>query len=108
MLELVGWNVGISTLAALFLIVGAVAIGVILQLIGEVRVGWEWVATAAAALVGGYVGSEALGTVSTFGPAFEGLYVVTAIVGGVVLGAAVDAILRYSTHGSYMHEPRPI
>jgi uncharacterized membrane protein YeaQ/YmgE (transglycosylase-associated protein family) len=108
MLELIGWNVGMSTLAAFFLIVGAVAIGVIFQLIGEVRVGWEWFATAAAALVGGYVGSEALGTVSTFGPAFEGLYVVTAIVGGVIIGAAVDAILRYSTHGSYMHEPRPI
>ena len=108
MLELIGWNVGMSTLAAFFLIGGAVALGVIAQLIGKVRVGWEWVATAAAALIGGYVGSEALGALSTFGPAFEGLYVVTAIVGGVVLGAAVDSILRYSTHGSYIHEPRPI
>jgi uncharacterized membrane protein YeaQ/YmgE (transglycosylase-associated protein family) len=108
MLELLGWDVGMSTLAAFFLIVGAVAIGVIAQVIGEVRVGFEWFATTAAALVGGYVGSEALGTVSTFGPAFEGLYVVTAIVGGLVVGAAVDAIIRYSTRGSYTHEPRPI
>ena len=108
MLELIGWNLGMSSLAAFFLIVGAIVIGVIAQLVGEVRLGWEWAATAAAALVGGYLGSEALGALSTVGPAFEGLYVVTAIVGGIVLGAAVDAILRSSTRGSYMHESRPI
>ena len=108
MLELFGWDVGMSLIAALGLVVAALAVGVIAQFIGDVRVGYEWVATSLAALVGGYLGSEALGSVSTFGPAFEGLYIVPALVGGLLVGAVVDALFRYSTQGSYTHEARPI
>ena len=108
MLDLFGWDVGMSLVAALGLVVVALAIGVIAQFIGDVRVGYEWVATAAAALLGGYLGSEALGQLSTFGPAFEGLYIVPALVGALVVGAVVDALFRYTTHGSYTHAARPI
>jgi uncharacterized membrane protein YeaQ/YmgE (transglycosylase-associated protein family) len=108
MLELYGWEVGMDLTAALLLIGGAVVIGVAAQLIGEVRIGFEWIFTAIAALVGGYLGSEAFGTLSTWGPVYEGLYVVPAIIGGVVLGVGVDAVTRYVTEGSYVHAPRQI
>lgn len=109
MLDLFGWDVGMSLFAAILLIAGGLLIGVLASMIGEVRVGWEWAATAAAALVGGYLGSEALGGASTWGPVFEGLYIVPAIIGGLVLGVFVDALSRYSTAGSYVrHEARPI
>jgi len=109
MLDLLGWDVGMSLFAAILLIAGALLIGVLASFIGDVRVGWEWAVTAAAALVGGYVASEAFGGASTWGPVFEGLYIVPAAIGGVVLGVFVDAVSRYSTAGSYVrHEARPI
>ena len=109
MLDLFGWDVGMTLFAAVLLIAGALLIGVLSLFIGEVRVGWEWAATAFAALVGGYLGSEAFAGASTWGPVFEGLYIVPAIIGGLVLGIFVDAVSRYSTAGSYVrHEARPI
>jgi hypothetical protein len=108
MLELFGWDIGMSAMAALLLVVGALAIGVAAHVIGDVTVGYEWAITGVAALIGGYLGSEAFGTVSTFGVAFEGLYIVPALIGGLVLGAVVDVITRYATQGTYTHHPRPI
>lgn len=108
MLELVGWDVGMSTVAALLLILGALLIGVVSQYIGDVTVGYEWAATGAGALIGGYLGSEAFGTASTWGPEFQGLYVLPAIIGALIVGFVVDAILRYSTEGSYVHHAQPI
>ena len=108
MLDLFGWDVGMSMLAALLLVVGALVIGVIPQFIGDVTVGWEWAGTALVALVGGYLGSEALGTLSTWGPVFEGLYLLPALIGAVILGVVIDAVLRYLTKGSYVHSARPI
>ena len=108
MLDLFGWDVGMSTFAVLLLIVGAVVLGAIPQFIGEPRVGYEWVFPSIAAFVGGWLGSEAFGTVSTWGPVFEGLYIVPAIIGGIVLGGFVDLVARYVTGGSYVHHPTPI
>lgn len=108
MLDLFGWDVGMSGLAVILLVAGAIVIGAIPLFIGEARTGYEWLATAAAALLGGWLGSEAFGGISTFGPAFEGLYLVTALIGGVVLGAVVDVLVRYVSGGRYTHAPRPI
>ena len=108
MLELGGWDVGMSTVAALLLVLGALLIGVVSQYIGDVTVGYEWAVTGAGALIGGYLGSEAFGTASTWGPEFQGLYVLPAIIGALIVGFVVDAILRYSTEGSYVHHPQPI
>lgn len=107
-LVLIEWNVGMSALAAIVLVLGALILGGITQFIGEPRIGFEWLFPAAAVLVGGWLGSEAFGTASTWGPAFEGLYIVPALIGGVILGAVVDVIVRYLSGGSYTHEPRPI
>jgi uncharacterized membrane protein YeaQ/YmgE (transglycosylase-associated protein family) len=108
MLDLFGWDVGMSAYAAILLVAGAIIFGVLAHFIGEVTTGWEGPVAAVAALIGGYIGSEALGTFSTWGYAFEGLYVLPALIGGVVLGFVVDAIVRYSTEGTYVRHARAI
>jgi hypothetical protein len=108
MLELYGWDVGMSALAVFVLALGAAAIGIVSLVIGEVKAWWEPVLVAIAAFIGGYIGSEALGTVSTRGTEFEGLYVWPALIGAVVLGGAMDVITRYLSGGSYVSHPQPI
>ncbi len=108
MLEIFGWNVGMGNLAAVLLVGGAVVIGLIAQFVGETRTGWEWLVAGIGALVGGWLGSEAFGTASTWGWAVENLYLVPALIGAVVVGATADIFVRTVTHGSYTHHARPI
>jgi uncharacterized membrane protein YeaQ/YmgE (transglycosylase-associated protein family) len=108
MFDLLGWNIGMSALAAILLIVGALIVGGLASLIGQVRMGGEWFVTALGALVGGWLGSEAFAGASTWGPQFEGLFVVPALIGAVVLGGVIDAVTRYATAGTYTGHPRPI
>jgi uncharacterized membrane protein YeaQ/YmgE (transglycosylase-associated protein family) len=108
MLELFDWNVGMSGIAVILLIAGALVLGALPLFVGEPKTGYEWLVSAAAVLVGGWLGSEAFGSLSTFGPAFDGLYLVTALIGGIVLGVIADAAMRYATGGSYTHAPRPV
>ena len=108
MLEIFGWNVGMGNLAAILLVGGAIIIGVIAQLVGETRTGWEWLVAGTGALVGGYLGSEAFGTASTWGPMVESLYVLPALIGAVVVGGVADIFVRTVTGGSYVHHARPI
>jgi uncharacterized membrane protein YeaQ/YmgE (transglycosylase-associated protein family) len=108
MLELFDWNVGMSGLAVILLIAGALVLGAVPLFVGEPKTGYEWLVSAAAVLIGGWLGSEAFGSLSTFGPAFDGLYLVTALIGGIVLGVIADAAMRYATGGSYTHAPRPV
>jgi hypothetical protein len=106
MLELFGWDVGMSAIAAFLLVAGALVIGAVPLFIGELRTGYEWLATSAAVVAGGWLGSEAFGGISTFGPGFEGLHLVTALVGAMVLGSVADMAVRYMSGGSYTSEPR--
>ena len=108
MLDLLGWDVGMSAYAAILLVLGAMILGVITHFIGDVMTGWEGPVAALAVLVGGWFGSEAFGTFSAWGYEFEGLFVVPALIGGIVLGFVVDAVVRYMTQGSYVHHARPI
>lgn len=107
-LELFGWDLGITAWAALALVVGALVIGLVAQYIGEVMVGYEWSLTTLAALAGGWLGSEAFGAASEWGPHWEGLYVVPAIIGAVVLGGVVDLLVRGFSGGSLTHHHRPV
>ena len=106
MLEPFGWSIGMDLVPALLLVAGALVIGVIAQFIGRPGFGYDWVITGAAALVGGWLGSEAFGTLSTWGPAFDGLYLVPALIGAIVLGGIGDIVTRYSVGGTYA--PRPV
>ncbi len=108
MLELFVWDVGMSALAAALLVLGAIVIGAIAHFVGERRTGFEGPVVAVAALVGGSLGSEAFGTYSTWGYEFEGLYVLPALIGAIVLAAVVDAIVLYAARGARGAHPRPI
>ncbi len=108
MIELIGWKIGMDWLGLLLLGGGALVFGLIVQFIGETRTGYEWLVAGIAALVGGWLGSESFGTASTWGVVVDGLYVLPAIIGGVVLGGIVDVVVRTVTGGSYVHHPRPI
>ncbi|MDH4335463.1 MAG: hypothetical protein OEW24_09485 [Chloroflexota bacterium] len=114
MIEVFNWNIGMDSAGLLILAGGAVVLGVIAQLIGETRTGFEWFAAAVGALVGGWIGSEALGTLSTWGPVVGSvaqaadLYVLPALMGAIVVGVVVDFVVRTMTGGSYVHHARPI
>lgn len=108
MLELLGWDVGMTGWAVLALIAAAVIIGVVLQYIGDVTNGYEWSVAGLAAIVGGWLGSEALAGLSTWGIEWEGMFIFPALIGAVVLGFVVDLVVRYATGGSLVHHPRPI
>jgi uncharacterized membrane protein YeaQ/YmgE (transglycosylase-associated protein family) len=108
MIELFGWNIGMEVWGLVALVGGAIVIGAIAQFLGETRTGYEWLVAGIAALVGGWLGSEAFGTLSTWGFDIQNLYVLPALIGGVVLGGVVDALTRVATGGSYVHHPRPI
>ena len=107
MLDLFGWNVGMTLAAASLLVLGALVIGAIAQYIGRVAFGYEWVFAASGALVGGWLGSEAFGTLSTWGTVFDGLYILPALIGGLVVGGVVDGLVRLFSGRTYL-EPRPI
>ena len=108
MLALFGWNVGMSGFAVIVLIAGAVVLGAVPLFIGSARTGYEWLFSSVGVLVGGWLGSEAFGGLSTFGPAYDGLYLLPALAGGTILGALVDVAVRYVNAGSYTAASRPI
>jgi uncharacterized membrane protein YeaQ/YmgE (transglycosylase-associated protein family) len=108
MINLFGWEIGMDWFGLLLLIGGALVLGVIAQFIGETRTGYEWLIAGAAALVGGWLGSEAFGTLSTWAPDVNSFFVHTALIVAVVLGGVVDTIVRTMTGGSYVAHPRPI
>lgn len=108
MINFFGWEIGMDWMGLLLLVGGALVLGVIAQFIGETRTGYEWLIAGVAALVGGWLGSEAFGTLSAWGPEVASLYVVPALIGGVIVGGVVDAVVRTMTGGSFVTHPRPI
>ncbi|HEY7736515.1 MAG TPA: hypothetical protein VH813_06950 [Candidatus Limnocylindrales bacterium] len=93
------YEVGVLAVGALVL--GALVVGLLAQSIGDVRTGYDWIVTGIAAFVGGFVASEYIVAWRTFGPVWDGLAIVPALIGGVVVAIVVDAIVRYLNQGSY-------
>lgn len=87
------------------LIVGALVFGVIAQYVGEARTGYEWLGDAIAAGIGAVVASELIVAWRTFGPVYDGLALVPALIGGLVLGIVVEVVTRYMTGGTYVGRP---
>jgi len=108
MLDLFGWDIGMSALAAVLLVLGAIVLGAIAHFVGERRTGFEGPIVAVAALIGGYLGSEAFAAYSTWGFAFEGLYVLPALIGAVILAVVVDAIVLFVARDTTAGHARPI
>lgn len=95
------FDIGAAAITALGL--GAVALGLALQAVGETRFGWEWAVTAVAAFIGGVACSEWIVGFQAVEPVWDGMAVLPAIGGLLVVGVVVDAIIRFTTHGSYRH-----
>jgi len=101
-------NSGMMAVVNFLVVFGELGIGVSLVLGLLTRFGAAMgTLIAVGAVVGAWVGSESFGTLSTWGPAFDGLYLLPALIGGVVLGGVVAGATRLFTGGSYL-EPRPI
>lgn len=108
MLELVGWNLGVGPWAALLLVLGAMGFAMLLQYVGEVVVRYEWSLTALGALVGGWTGSELLPGSMALGIEWDGMAVLPAIVGGLLVGGIVELAARWGTGGTFVHHHGPI
>lgn len=85
----------------LLLIAGAIAFGVVAQFIGRVETGVEWLVDAVAAGIGALVGSEFIVSWRTFEPVWDGLALVPALVGGLVVGIVVEVATRRISGGTY-------
>jgi hypothetical protein len=93
----------------LVLLAGALLFGVVAQFIGEARTGYEWLADAVAAALGAVVASEFILSTRTFEPVWDGLAIVPALIGGLVLGIVVEVVTRYMTGGRYTtHRPMAV
>lgn len=90
------------------LLAGAVLFGILAQFIGETRTGYEWLVDAIAFALGAVVASEFVISMQTFEPVWDGLAIVPAAVGGLVLGIVVELVTRYSTGGRYTSHPMAV
>jgi len=98
-------SISLGLAGGLLLILGAAVFGIAAQLVGETRNGYEWLVDGIAAGVGALVGSEFILAWQTTGPMFDGLAIVPALVGGLLVGLVVAVATRYltgdrSTHGA--------
>ena len=91
----------IGILGALVLAFGALALGVALQLLGSYEQGYEWLVTGVAAFIGGFVASEFIVGWQAWEPVFDGLALIPALIGAIVVGVPVAVVTRLSTGGSY-------
>jgi uncharacterized membrane protein YeaQ/YmgE (transglycosylase-associated protein family) len=92
----------------LVLLAGALLFGVIAQFIGEARTGYEWLVDAIGAALGAVIASEFIISARTFEPVWDGLALVPALVGGLVLGIIVELATRYLTGGRYTTRPMAV
>ena len=97
------WTIALGLGGWIVLVAGALIFGAAMQLIGETRTGFEWLADAIAAGVGALVASEFITAFRDTGPVFDGLALVPALVGGLVVGLIVEFATRFLTGGSYFH-----
>jgi uncharacterized membrane protein YeaQ/YmgE (transglycosylase-associated protein family) len=87
------------------LIAGALVFGVVAQFLGETRTGFEWLVDAIGFGIGALVASEFIVAWQTFEPVWDGLAIVPALIGGLVLGIVVEIATRYLTGGTYAGHP---
>ena len=86
-----------ETWGYVILIAGAIVIGLVAQYALRQRFGYEWVATAIGAGVGGFVASEyGLGGLGKWGIAYYGLHIFPALIGGLVVAAIVEAVIYFA------------
>ena len=97
--------IGLGLGGWVILIVGALAFGVIAQFVGEARAGYDRLIDAIAAGIGALFASEFIVAWRTFEPTWDGLALLPALLGGIVVGLVVEVATRYLTGGTYSGRP---
>ena len=90
-------DMGIGAFA--IVVVAALLIGVLVQLYLNPKTGYEWLIVGVAASVGAWLASEITWSrwftgLTDLGPQFDGLLIIPAVIGGLVLGAVTEAVAR--------------
>jgi uncharacterized membrane protein YeaQ/YmgE (transglycosylase-associated protein family) len=99
------FSIALGVLGWLALVVGALIFGAIAQFVGEARTGYEWLIDGIAAGFGALVASEFIVAWQTFEPVWDGLALVPALIGGLVVGIVIEVATRYLTGGTYATRP---
>ena len=81
-------------LALGLVIVVGIILGIVAQLIGVARSGYDGLITGIGIVGGGIVAGQWLGGVSTWGPQIDGLFLLPALIGGIVLAVIADLVVR--------------
>ena len=80
---------------AILLLLGiAVVLGFTCELVGRRREAYEWEIGTLGAIVGGFAASCVFGPALRWGPEIDGFFVVPALLGGLLVAAALDAAFR--------------
>jgi len=80
-------------------IVAALILGVLVQMYLKPKTGYEWLIVGVGAGVGAWLASEITWTqwftgLTDLGPQFDGLLVIPAVLGGLVIGAITEVVAR--------------
>ena len=86
-------------LAVVVLLVAAVVIAYAGQSFGASTYAYEWVVVGIGAALGGFVAGTLLGPVSTWGPQFDGMYLLPAAIGAIVVAIVVEYVGRMLRSG---------
>ena len=78
-------------------LVGALLLGILHRVMHHTAPMSEWLAIAVAAAIGGFIGSEWLGVASKWGPQVNGLYLVPALIAGIIVSAIAEQLIRKRT-----------
>jgi uncharacterized membrane protein YeaQ/YmgE (transglycosylase-associated protein family) len=89
-------------------VVAGLAFGLIAQFLGDARTGVEWLADAVAFAIGAIVASEFIVALQTVEPAWEGVALLPALIGGLAVGVIVEIVTRRVTGGTYTGHPASI
>lgn len=90
-------DMGIGAFA--LVVVAALVIGVVVQMYLNPKTGYEWLIVGVAASIGAWLASEITWTqwftgLTNLGPQFDGLLIIPAVIGGLLLGTLTEAIAR--------------
>lgn len=89
----------------ILLIAAALVFGVIAQLVGETRTSFEWLVDSVGFAIGAVVASEFLVSWRTVEPVWDGLALLPALIGGLVVGIVIELVARFATGGTYTSRP---
>ena len=90
-------DMGIGAFA--IVVVAALILGVLVQMYLNPKTGYEWLIVGVGASVGAWFASEITWTqwftgLTDLGPQVDGLLVIPAVIGGLLIGTVVEAVAR--------------